>query len=894
MTTAVGHNWVKGTKSLVVTLALAFAQVASGVTHQMDCCTGEAIQFDARLSVGDRLALALPGNERFCLELVEASLSKLGGEAFLGRVEGSDGLLAATVVRGKKGLKITFTSPTDGRIYVIRSTARGMRVRTVNPADSLRQPSPSLFPERRPAGRGSRAFRRAQNRGPVTVDVMVAYERGAQEWLDGEDQDAETFALSAVSRMNAVLANTGLSSSFRFRLVGTLPVNARSGSIDAVLNAVTKGTGAWGAVSTYRDEVGADIVTTLIDTGSESGTTGLGWSLTDEDGTGDYSWFADSAFNVCSIRSVEISHTMTHEVGHNMGAGHSDLQLTQAGPQLFNYSSGYYFTANGKPYHTIMAYYTDGRTNTFYEEVPFFSSPLYTYEGVAVGNGTHDNTQTLKRTFEQVAEFRAAKTDPGEESEPEPEPEPLTWYTTRAEAFAAAVASGRRILLVWGRDTCGNTMATRNYTCEDPAVKERLLAGYVLWYSDCDTQASESSGYLVNFEGILPGVSVIDPLADKALTGAGGYQDVPAMLALLAEAEVVKRPKPEDHDLDDDGESGERVPYETSAAVYDGMLVDEKGAVKGTIQVKVAKMKNGAAKVTATVQLADGSRKISFKNGVADEYGNVTGLTAAGHALSVSLGASGMAGTMDGNSVDGARNVFSAKDAASKAAAAAIEKKWIGAVNVVGDGVVLSVTVAKKGKVKVAGTVDGVKVSATSQLLVGAETCCIPVVIAKRANLAFNLWLRADGSVEIAGLDGATAGRAGALKSGAAFRMDGAALARALPGLYGDYLPGGLSVAQSGTKWVVAGDAKAGKLKLLKDSSEIDREKSKFTDNMSGLKLTYKAKDGSFKGSFKAYAVEKGKLKSYTVNVTGVMVGDTGYGEATLKKPAVSFPITVE
>ena len=330
------------------------------------------------------------------------------------------------------------------------------------------------------------------------------------------------------------------------------------------------------------------------------------------------------------------------------------------------------------------------------------------------------------------------------------------------------------------------------------------------------------------------------------------------------------------------------------------MIQNGDGVLIGTIQVKVAKgktdKKTGAfsAKVTATVQLADGSRKISFKNGVADEHGNVTGLTAAGHALSVSLGASGMAGTMDGNSVDGARNVFSAKDAASKAAAAAIERKWIGAVNVVGDGVVLSVTVAKKGKVKVAGTVDGVKVSATSQLLVGAETCCIPVVIAKRANLAFNLWLRADGSVEIAGLDGATAGKAEALKSGAAFRMDGAALAQALPGLYGDYLPGGLSVAQSGTKWVVAGDAKAGKLKLLKDSSEIDREKSKFTDNMSGLKLTYKAKDGSFKGSFKAYALENGKLKSYTVNVTGVMVGDTGYGEATLKKPAVSFPITVE
>ena len=344
---------------------------------------------------------------------------------------------------------------------------------------------------------------------------------------------------------------------------------------------------------------------------------------------------------------------------------------------------------------------------------------------------------------------------------------------------------------------------------------------------------------------------------------------------------------------------GSALPFASAATVYDGSLL-QGGRLVGTIQVKVAKgkvdKKTGAfsAKVTATVQLADGSRKISFKNGVADAAGNVTGLTAAGHTLDVSLGVNGMGGTMDGMSVDGARNVFSAKDADSKATAAAIEKQWVGAVNVVGDGVVLSVTVAKKGKVKVSGAVDGVKVSATSQLLVGETDCCIPVVITKKAKVAFNLWLGADGSVEVAGLAGATAGKAGTLKSGAAFRMDGAALARVLPGLLTDYLPGGLSVAQSGAKWVVAGGAKVGSLKLLRGTSEIDREKSKFTDNMSGLKLTYKAKDGSFKGSFKAYALENGKIKSYTVNVTGVMVGDKGYGTATLKKPAVSFPVTIE
>ena len=125
-----------------------------------------------------------------------------------------------------------------------------------------------------------------------------------------------------------------------------------------------------------------------------------------------------------------------------------------------------------------------------------------------------------------------------------PPPENLTWQTTKAEAFAAAEAGGKRILLVYGRDTCGNTTATRNYTCEDAEVKAKLLADYVLWYSDCDTQSAESGKYLMNFEGTLPGVSVIDPALDAAIAGAGGYQSVSAMLALLEAAENWEAPSP--------------------------------------------------------------------------------------------------------------------------------------------------------------------------------------------------------------------------------------------------------------------------------------------------------------------------------------------------------------
>ena len=96
----------------------------------------------------------------------------------------------------------------------------------------------------------------------------------------------------------------------------------------------------------------------------------------------------------------------------------------------------------------------------------------------------------------------------------------------------------------------------------------------------------------------------------------------------------------------------------------------------------------------------------------------------------------------------------------------------------------------------------------------------------------------------------------------------------------------GVSVTQRGTKWVLP---KAGKLTMKK--GVIDD--SKAGENPAAFKRTYKAKDGTFNGSFKAYTEVNGKLKATAVSVTGVMVGGKGYGTATVKKQG-SLPVTVE
>ena len=137
-----------------------------------------------------------------------------------------------------------------------------------------------------------------------------------------------------------------------------------------------------------------------------------------------------------------------------------------------------------------------------------------------------------------------------------------------------------------------------------------------------------------------------------------------------------------------------------AAAVYDGFVVSADGNVVGTVQVKAAKAnkKTGVSNLTATMQLV-GEKKLSFKGGEwgpESEYAEMA--LKDGRTLVISIGKNGLVGTFGEYEIDGARNIFSAKDA--KTMAAAVENAWVGAVNVVGGDVALAVAIAKKGKVK--------------------------------------------------------------------------------------------------------------------------------------------------------------------------------------------------
>lgn len=362
------------------------------------------------LAVGDVLRLSVYDDVSLLLTLVAREEAPLARASFQAEVSGAN-WRDAVVTETDAGLLVTATDPASGLVYAVVSSDDRVTVREIDPHalpvvdGGVRVPELDAVRDGVPTKRSAASTDQAS----TVVDMLVAYDRPAAAWAKANGGGVTNLAQQCVARMNGALANNGLDAAFRFRLVGVMAVDADGdGNLNDTLDKVTQKTGAWAAVSAMRDAVGADVVSTMVDTGSAYGTTGLGWSLTQTTESGMRN-FSEHAYNVLSVRAAAQSHVMAHETGHNMGAGHADAQTSSPGPQSFIYSRGFYFTGTDKrAYHTVMAYNNDRYGNS-YDPAPLFSDPDNAWAGVPAGDETHDNAQVLARTYAVVAQFRAQK-----------------------------------------------------------------------------------------------------------------------------------------------------------------------------------------------------------------------------------------------------------------------------------------------------------------------------------------------------------------------------------------------------------------------------------------------------------------------------------------------------
>lgn len=285
------------------------------------------------------------------------------------------------------------------------------------------------------------------------IDILVGFDYSAVQWLASNKpgQTPESYAQVCVGHMNDCLQASGIKD-FSFRLAGVVQLQEDLSS-DVIApyyfhNAIGRfinimgdvvASGACRALTEKREEVGADIVSILVDSTANSSSSmggvvmaGAGFSLEDDcDAAGNlapaqyrYSLhpelipsFGDWAYNCCSISHVDDSNAqiLLHEIGHNMGCGHADTvnpSAIEPGPQLYQHSAASYFKGDDNVYYyTIMGYNFDGFGN-FYEAAPVFSSPLLTYAGKATGDDYHDNQKTLLKTYRYVAQYRVSKLAP--------------------------------------------------------------------------------------------------------------------------------------------------------------------------------------------------------------------------------------------------------------------------------------------------------------------------------------------------------------------------------------------------------------------------------------------------------------------------------------------------
>ena len=199
---------------------------------------------------------------------------------------------------------------------------------------------------------------------------------------------------------------------------------------------------------------------------------------------------------------------------------------------------------------------------------------------------------------------------------------------------------------------------------------------------------------------------------------------------------------------------------------------------------------------------------------------------------------------------------------------------------------------------KVAGTVDGVKISCSAQMSVGDKLCAVPFVYAKpkkeiyvSAVLWFDKATKALVDVTGAGKD-VTAVAYGSAEAPASgeyrFLMAEVDVKASVPEAISNTAYE-VKATFDGKKYDAG---KAAKVKYDKKTSTLTVDTSKGTD-VSGLKLKYSK--GAISGSFTVYEVDaaKQKLVKNKFTVTGVIVNGVGYGLATNKK-LKPIPIVVE
>lgn len=243
------------------------------------------------------------------------------------------------------------------------------------------------------------------------VDVLVLYTPGALTTRNGADINARIS--SYIAYANTAYENSQIN--MQLRLVGSQLIDVPYERVNEEnLSSLSRDL----AVAALREQTGADLVTLLNLRQEMSGgyICGIGYVPSGRSDTGQfYSNAAGAAFSLVGVDCGV--NTFAHELGHNMGLGHSYKQNSQGG--VWPWARGH--GINGL-FSTIMAYPQSFGTNN---QLPVFSNPnISNCVDLACGvdktrTDGADAAASLVALAPQIAAFRRTVVDdtglPGDE-----------------------------------------------------------------------------------------------------------------------------------------------------------------------------------------------------------------------------------------------------------------------------------------------------------------------------------------------------------------------------------------------------------------------------------------------------------------------------------------------
>lgn len=369
-----------------------------------------------QLSVGDELTLALFEDVTVRLVIVADANPAEPGTAFLAASAANPEMCLATLKTGDTGFQLSLDDPSAENRYEVVTSVKGVLVRELSRAPIVCEE----LPPAKTVVRGLQSVRLEESKsiavGSATamddkaVDMLIVFDTTSAAWLRGQGKTLQDFADDQIAKLNLVKRNSGMPDAyFAFRLRGILTLDYCPGLTPReALRAVEVDAD----VKARRELLRADLVTIYIDTGSAFGTTGIANQLTETSASGEGD---DTAcFAACAVRSANSGYVTVHEVGHNLGAGHSNAEVINTssitpGPGSYPYSCGYYLLdAAGSWYHTVMAYNWDGLdADRYYAPVPYYSTPRKSYSGVALGTvAVNDNARAVSNLVPRVSNYR--------------------------------------------------------------------------------------------------------------------------------------------------------------------------------------------------------------------------------------------------------------------------------------------------------------------------------------------------------------------------------------------------------------------------------------------------------------------------------------------------------